>query len=153
MLQQLSPVFVPPISAPSQTSSIPVHTSTTQVKGGRCVFWPMCEEDSTSCGGSTKEGCRTYGKDGIKDTPSEEELQYQIRLKCWSKSKQEQKCYWYPFCENKCLDCGGIRKAECTKYGDDGSHKNERPPELELNKRKAEEKRKARKRARHSIRS
>ena len=99
---------------------------------------------------TTKEGCKTYGKNGTKDTPSEKELQYQIRLKCWSISKQEQKCYWYPFCENKCLDCGGIRKEECSKYGDNGSHKNERPTPSDLKKRKAEEKEKARKKARRN---
>ena len=133
--------FVPPLSAPAQTATVPVPTITaSQTKGGKCAFWPICQDDRTTCGGVRHELCKTYGTNGTKTTPSSTELSYQQRLHTWSDYEKKKNCFWFPFC-GKALDCGGKTKGLCSKFG-----KGHSPPcsEEELKKKKAAAKAEAR---------
>jgi len=116
MLPQLGRTFVPPINAPAQEAAVLVPTITaSQTKGGNCAFWPICQDDRTTCGGVRPELCKTYGTNGTKTAPSTEELSYQKRLHTWSEFDKKKNCYWYPFC-GKAIRCGGKKRSLCSKY-------------------------------------
>ena len=141
MLPQLGRPFVPPINAPAQEAVVPVPTITaSQTKGGNCAFWPICQDDRTTCGGVSYELCKTYGTNGTKTAPSSTELSYQQRLHTWSDYEKKKNCFWFPFC-GKALDCGGKTKVLCSKFG-----KGHSPPcsEEELKNKKAAAKAEAR---------
>ena len=114
--------FVPPLCAPDQTRDVPVCTATSFTNEvGKCAYWPICKKNRNDCGGYNKELCTTYGtKNGTETSPSEKQLQQQIRLHTWSDHAKKRNCYWYPFC-GKAVDCGGISQENCSIYGIDGT--------------------------------
>ena len=89
------------------------YYTASQTKGGRCAFWPICQDDR---GGVRHELCKTYGTNGTKTAPSSTELSFQKRLHTWSDYEKKKNCFWYPFC-GKALDCGGKTRDLCSKFG------------------------------------
>ena len=132
----LPPLFTQPLSAPGQTQRIFMSAATSAI--GRCAFWPICSDGVMICGGITEESCKVYGKDGTKTPPSKTALESSKRDMTWTGKSRTQNCYWYPYCNNKAIDCGGIGKAKCSKYGDGGTHFAQRPTDEELKSRKRE---------------
>ena len=72
---QLPCPHIAPLCAPTQEIVIPVSKATFK----RCAFWPICKMDRKECGGDRKELCKTYGTNGTKKAPSQQQLDLQIR--------------------------------------------------------------------------
>lgn len=113
---------VPPLCAPTQSSVIPGSNEALQVGSGRCAWWPCCKKDKLVCHGSTKDLCTYYGKHGKETPPSKSEFDRQKRLHTWKPDQKKKACVWHPYCESKQVDCGGVRRNLCSKYGNDGTH-------------------------------
>ena len=141
--------FVPPICAPAQTRDIPVSTAASNDEVGKCAYWPICKKNRRDCGGYSKDLCRTYGINGTETSPSEKQLQQQIRLHTWSDHWKKRKC-WYPYCGNA-VDCGGASRDKCSTYGIGGT--TTQPSESELKDAKAKAKREAEKTRKHRKRN
>ena len=75
----------------------------------------------SECGGYEKTKCTVYGVNGTKQPPSMEELNRAIRQYGWSEFSMKKDCAWFPFCTSKAWYCGGLRKQDCSNYGDKGS--------------------------------
>ena len=142
--QMLPPPHVPPLSAPAQTTAVPVSDGAAKYNSGRCAYWPVCKDDRIICGGIRKELCKTYGNNGKQVPPSEEKLAYERRLHYWDETMQNQNCFWWPFC-GKAIICGGLREAECSNYRPGGARESDRPSKDVLAERKKEARKQQRK--------
>ena len=129
---QLPRTHVPPLYAPTQAQVVPAYVGVSQVSTGMCALWLICKIYCKKCGGHRNELCKFYGSDTGK-IPSEAELAYQTRLRMWSNHMKMRYCAWYSYCR-KAVECGDIRKSECSKFGTNGTHSP--PPEDEFKKRK-----------------
>ncbi|KAL7529943.1 hypothetical protein ACHAXR_003236 [Thalassiosira sp. AJA248-18] len=134
--ERLSRNFTQPLSAPLQTRFIPPSNSRSLSKRKLCAFWPLCSKDVNECDGVSMELCKVYGRNGTKPAPSKAELEYQKRLCTWSEKTKTQPCYWNPFCNMLAIECGGINKASCSKYGTNGTETT--PSDVALKKKKQE---------------
>ena len=130
--QPMQRIFIQPLTAPGQTQSIPL---TSAAASNRCVFWPICMKNVGECGGNTLQSCNVYGTNGTKATPTKTELESAIRQHSYVGRGRTRNCYWYPFC-GKAIECGGMDKLRCSKYGAGGTNVNERPSDEELRTRK-----------------
>jgi hypothetical protein len=149
--QKLPRPHVPPLCAPTQSRFVPVSvTNGSQNNDGKCYYWPMCMQDRRVCRGYRPELCKTFGKKGTDETPSERTLKYHIRLHSWSEYSKKSNCYWFPFC-GKALVCGGRTPLECAKYGENGSHKDAVPAKGVLSAAKAKARKEERQRKRQQF--
>jgi hypothetical protein len=95
----LAPVgFVPPITAPFQTSEIIAPVAS----GGsarRCAFWPACNNDAASCGGHTQSTCKYYGIIGPQSDkrPSTKQIN-EARKKDKQQIRIDRSCAFYLIC-------------------------------------------------------
>ena len=138
--KQLPPTYVPPINAPTQHTEIPLTSDILTGKLQQCKYWPICGSDARLCGGTVEGQCKVLGN----DPPSTTEVTYQSRLRTWSRKAINSDCAWV-IC-GKAIKCGGLIKAKCSKYGDNGTHIESRPTEKEMKEAK-KKKEAARKRA------
>ena len=120
------PPHVAPPCAPQQNQCIQPNTAKKQ-----CAWWPCCDEDANICGGCTKVDCNIFGRMGTKraEAPSDQEIQVQIRLKTWTPIMMKRHCHWG--C-GLALYCGGTKSNTCEKYGKNGTHKDSRPTEAQI---------------------
>jgi hypothetical protein len=125
--RQLPRTHVPPLNAPAQYMTIPPALNLAQGKFKQCVFWPLCDNDARICGGICEDMCSVFGK---KEAPSMSEVARQRRYRTWSKSGLTRDCAWA--CCGMAVDCGGLIKNDCSKYGIDGTHVDSRPSEDEM---------------------
>ena len=61
---QLPPTRAPPMSTPTQNTTIPPAIGLGPRKFKECVFWLMCESDARVCGGIDEDSCAKFGKHG-----------------------------------------------------------------------------------------
>lgn len=135
--QRLPHPHVPPLCAPTQSTFVPSSASALQVQGGKCAWWPVCQDNWLQCGGKTKDLCANYGRSGKKQPPSEAECNYQFQVHTWSDAMKARDCSWYPYCRSKQYVCGGKTRKGCSIYGTNGTHSHEAPSEEQLKKAKA----------------
>jgi len=126
--RKLDRPHIPPLCAPTQSKFVPV-TVAPRNDGGRCAYWPVCDDDRKVCGGYRPELCKTFGANGTEKAPSQSELNYQRHLKTWNTKNIMSNCAWYPFC-GKAVYCGGLKKIYCSVYGGDNPVKE--PPSVEV---------------------
>ena len=63
------------------------------------------------------------------EAPSDQEIRVQIRHRTWTQTMLNRNCHWG--C-GRALHCGGTRSDTCEKYGKNGTHKDSRPTEAQI---------------------
>ena len=63
-------------------------------------------------------------------------------MQTWTDVAKARKCAWYPCC-GMAIDCGGIKKEQCSRYRTNGTDKDNAPSKETLRRRKNELKAKA----------
>lgn len=136
-LARLPPAHVPPLNAPTQRKTVPpASVEPTDFK--RCFFWPICKSNARVCGGTGEDTCTMYSKGiGTHKTPSMREISSQRRRHTWTGKALVQDCAWGSLC-GKAVDCGGIIREKCEKYGTNGTHVHEKPSEQQVTQAKKE---------------
>ena len=90
--------------------------------------------DTFICNGTQKSLCNVYGTNGSKqsEAPSESALSRAVvrATRLSQQTIQDRTCPWG--CGRAVL-CGGTKRACCEKFGNNGTHKHERPSDEELN--------------------
>ena len=81
-------------------------------------------------GGVDEKGCNVYGTNGTLEAPSRSKVMLEKRRRTWSIKAQSRDCAWV--CCGKAIDCGGLRKGLCSKYGTTGTHVHLIPPAAKL---------------------
>ncbi len=76
-----------------------------------------------------QDSCKIFGTSATSNPPSQSQLQLKFHKNSWTDKSKELSCYWG--C-GKAMLCDGMRRYLCEKYGDKGTHKNERPQEQEV---------------------
>ena len=85
-----------------------------------------------------EDTCTMYSKGiGTHETPSMRDILSQRRRHTWTGRALIQDCAWGSLC-GKAVDCGGLSKEKCEKYGSNGTHVHEKPSEQQVTQAKKE---------------